>query len=298
VIGQATTIDDVYAYEKSSVNVTSSGIFTIFATFYSEAEIYVAGTVYVVPYPTPTPSPTPSSNSTNAPTVAPTAAPTVAPTAAPTVEPTVAPTPNATSNSSSSGSFDEEYPSGFFVHLGGNVKLAGGVIAADVYQMGGSDGEGLSASLSGEGQIGDRAADVVTKFVTVSGTINIGNSPGTMTVNGDWTSSANTVFNLEIASPTVYDRLIVDGNVILGGTLNVILIDGYHPFHLARYTFITAGYIAPYDYFNTVSGSTDEDRKKWTSQATYTEGIATYAGASSIAVSLVAVVVCVLASLL
>jgi len=63
--------------------------------------------------------------------------------------------------------------------------------------------------------------------VTNDGFIAPGNSPGTLTINGNFTQTTNGTFLLEIASPEVYDRLIVNGAASLAGTLAVEPYDGY-----------------------------------------------------------------------
>jgi hypothetical protein len=55
-----------------------------------------------------------------------------------------------------------------------------------------------------------------------AGEIDPGNSPGTMTIYGDYTQQAGGVLNLEVG-PSGWDVLDVHGNLILnGGILNVL----------------------------------------------------------------------------
>ena len=65
-----------------------------------------------------------------------------------------------------------------------------------------------------------------------AGTVSPGNSPGLMTVEGDFAqSSAGTVL-IELAGTTAgieHDVLQVDGEASLGGTLEVSLLDGFSP---------------------------------------------------------------------
>jgi hypothetical protein len=59
-----------------------------------------------------------------------------------------------------------------------------------------------------------------------------GHSPGKITINGNYTQGANGTLNIEIAGTapgTEYDQLRVNGTATLGGTLNVSLINGFHP---------------------------------------------------------------------
>lgn len=60
-----------------------------------------------------------------------------------------------------------------------------------------------------------------------NGTIAPGNSPGTLVVNGNYVQGSGGVFNLEIASATVFDKLIVNGTASLAGTLKIIPYAGF-----------------------------------------------------------------------
>ena len=65
-----------------------------------------------------------------------------------------------------------------------------------------------------------------------AGTLTPGNSPGTVTVNGDYTQAAGGSFNVEIGglnAGSEFDQLIVTGTAALAGTLNVTLIDPFVP---------------------------------------------------------------------
>ncbi|GAB4167800.1 MAG: hypothetical protein Fur0039_05810 [Rhodocyclaceae bacterium] len=54
-------------------------------------------------------------------------------------------------------------------------------------------------------------------------TVRPGNSPGTLTVDGDLTAY-NTTFDIELAGPALFDRLVVTGNAqFSGGRVNVVL---------------------------------------------------------------------------
>lgn len=69
----------------------------------------------------------------------------------------------------------------------------------------------------------------ITGSIANGSTLAPGNSPGTYTVNGDYTASAAAVHNFEVAGTTAgaYDVLNVSGTATLNGTLNVTFINGY-----------------------------------------------------------------------
>jgi fibronectin-binding autotransporter adhesin len=77
------------------------------------------------------------------------------------------------------------------------------------------------ATLMGAGNI----SGSVTNF----GSISPGNSPGTLTINGNYTQAQSGVFKAQIASATNYDRLAVTGRANLDGTLRLTLLSGYRP---------------------------------------------------------------------
>lgn len=79
-------------------------------------------------------------------------------------------------------------------------------------------------SLVGSGTL---AADLVN-----AGTVKPGESPGSITVQGDYTQESSGVLEIQLGGTTAgtqYDQLTVTGTATLAGTLNVSLIDGFIP---------------------------------------------------------------------
>jgi hypothetical protein len=103
---------------------------------------------------------------------------------------------------------------------GGTLNLVGGTIGV---------GGGLSIQnggiLSGNGTVGTNLSN--------DGQVNPGGigAAGLITVNGNYTQTANGVLNMDIGglAANQYDRLAVNGVVTLAGTLNVSLINAYMP---------------------------------------------------------------------
>ena len=73
-----------------------------------------------------------------------------------------------------------------------------------------------------------------------NGTLSPGNSPGTLTINGNFTQGSTGTLNIEIASASSFDQLIVNGSVLLGGTLNIIPYNGYILQFGQKFGFITS----------------------------------------------------------
>eukprot|EP00913_Durusdinium_trenchii_P028451 g26679.t1 len=99
--------------------------------------------------------------------------------------------------------------------------------------------------LQGDGLIkGTLQGNGVNNF---AGQILPGNSPGTLTIDGNYTQGADGTLVLEIggnAPGAEYDQLVVTGNVQLAGTLEVVFVDGYVPAANETFDFIVAGSIA------------------------------------------------------
>ena len=82
----------------------------------------------------------------------------------------------------------------------------------------------IGDSLIGSGTL---AANLVN-----AGTVSPGESPGGITVQGDYTQSADGILDIELSGTTAgtqYDQLTVTGTASMAGTLNVSLIDGFIP---------------------------------------------------------------------
>ncbi|MEP6668904.1 MAG: autotransporter outer membrane beta-barrel domain-containing protein [Chthoniobacter sp.] len=80
-----------------------------------------------------------------------------------------------------------------------------------------------------------------TGNLTNQATLSPGNSPGTITVRRNYQQTATGTLALEIASPTSYDHLLVNGSAQLHGNLDVALLNGYRPKKGQKFTFLSAG---------------------------------------------------------
>jgi len=72
----------------------------------------------------------------------------------------------------------------------------------------------------------------VVGSLTNSGTVNPGNSPGTLNVVGSFMQTPSGTYTAEIASPSSYDKIAVTGapgTATLAGTLAPVLLGGYRP---------------------------------------------------------------------
>lgn len=77
--------------------------------------------------------------------------------------------------------------------------------------------------LKGTGTI---LGDVV---VAAGGTVNAGHSAGTLNIVGDLTLENDGILTIEVSSATLFDQINVSGLLTLGGTLNLVFIDGFTP---------------------------------------------------------------------
>lgn len=67
-----------------------------------------------------------------------------------------------------------------------------------------------------------------------------GDAPGTFRINGNFTQGSSGILNIQIASHTNFDRLIVSGRATLDGTLRLFLLNGFKPTS-GQFSIITAG---------------------------------------------------------
>jgi hypothetical protein len=116
----------------------------------------------------------------------------------------------------------------------GNLRLSGGNVK--VNGLLGLKGlvEILGGSVSGIGTI--------DSHVSNSAQIAPGFSPGTITINGNYTQTSSGRLDVEVGGTnpgTGYDQLIVKGTASLGGTINLIRWNNYLPPLNSSYKFIT-----------------------------------------------------------
>jgi len=84
------------------------------------------------------------------------------------------------------------------------------------------------ANINGGSLVG---TGVVTGDVILNGDaqVNPGNSPGTLTIDGNYSQSGFATYLVEIASDSTYDVLDITGTASLGGLLDANLLGGYNP---------------------------------------------------------------------
>ena len=114
-----------------------------------------------------------------------------------------------------------------------DIILKGGQYIVDAYTV--ASGE----SFTGTGTV---QANLVN-----AGTVSPGSSPGTITVNGDYTQEASGTLSIELGGTipgSEHDQLVVSGAVTLGGTLNVTLINEFSPKLGDSFTIMTYGSIS------------------------------------------------------
>jgi outer membrane autotransporter protein len=76
--------------------------------------------------------------------------------------------------------------------------------------------------------------------LTNSGVLSPGNSPGTFTVNGNYTQNAAGTLRIQVASVSEYSLLAVSGHASLAGTLQLIGLGGFMLHPGDQLTFLTA----------------------------------------------------------
>lgn len=79
-----------------------------------------------------------------------------------------------------------------------------------------------------QGGVLNGSGSIFGNVVNNGGTVAVGNSPGSMNINGDYGQTAESIFNVELGGligGSQYDMLNVTGTASLDGTLNVSLFD-------------------------------------------------------------------------
>lgn len=112
----------------------------------------------------------------------------------------------------------------------GSMEVSGGVLIAE-----GSLATFSSVTVGEGGTIGGTGQLPST---TVLGTISPGNSPGTLTINGNLTMGSKSTYQAEIQG-TVSDRINVTGTASLAGTLKLTWLSGNYAFGTS-YTLLSA----------------------------------------------------------
>lgn len=93
----------------------------------------------------------------------------------------------------------------------------------------------------------------ITGNLVNNGTVSPGFSPGTITVNGNFTQSSTGTLVVELASASSFDKLIISGTASLAGTVQIDTLGGFNPIGNS-FTFLTAaGGVT--GIFGTVNGS-------------------------------------------
>ena len=129
---------------------------------------------------------------------------------------------------------------GSALSLSGNTQLNHSVVDT----VGGGSVTLLSGDITGEGTFSSAVNNQ-------SATVAPGNSPGVLTIDGDYTQGSGGTLAIEIAGSTPgeqHDRLVVSGQAHLAGTLDVTLTESFTPFDGHTFDILD---------FNSVSGDFD-----------------------------------------
>jgi hypothetical protein len=128
----------------------------------------------------------------------------------------------------------------------GYVQTEGSTLVDGLLSAGGEGVDIRGGTLSGSGTI--------TGDVIMSGTLNPGDSAGTLTINGNYIQTASGILNEEIGGTGLsqYDQTVVAGMANLAGTLYIILINGFTPNVGDRFVIMT--YDCFLGGFSTVNG--------------------------------------------
>ena len=123
---------------------------------------------------------------------------------------------------------------GSVLSVSSGVKQSGGQIVVDgTMQVTGGTLSLLGGVVSGVGTINGSISNG-------SATVSPGNSPGKLTINGNYSQGANGKLHIELGS-SASDQLVVTGTTSLGGTLEVALFASYFPEVGKTFTILSSG---------------------------------------------------------
>jgi len=121
-----------------------------------------------------------------------------------------------------------------------HLTLAGGTLGA-----GGTLNLGTTSILAGGVLTG--TGKIVGNVDNLAGTVAPGASPGTLTIDGNYTQGPGATLAIEIGgivAGSQHDALAVSGNATLGGALDVALVNGFVPASGSSFTIIQAGTVS------------------------------------------------------
>ena len=134
------------------------------------------------------------------------------------------------------GSLTKQGSGNWFIDVAMNASVSTNVLAG-VLTVEGSLNSPLITVQTG-GML--KGTGVIFGNVLNVGTLAPGNSPGTLTINGNFIQGPTGIYNVQIASAQNYSRLVVSGSANLNGTLRLTLASGYQPLPGQSFTVLTA----------------------------------------------------------
>jgi hypothetical protein len=129
----------------------------------------------------------------------------------------------------------------FAIDHGRNFTPVGALANSGTLRVGAGSTLTVKGALTNTGQIEGKGTIVAN--VTSDGTVSPGESPGTLTIAGNFTQTDSGILDIQIAGPNPgadYDVLRVTGTATLGGTLRISLLNGYVPPEGADFSFLQA----------------------------------------------------------
>lgn len=164
-----------------------------------------------------------------------------------------------------------------------NLTVVGPTAAVNVRTLEVGGGIGIATlALQNGGNINAEHSDIRANGVLIgngaisgnftnSGRIAPGGSPGMLQIGGSFTQYVTGKLQMELASLSSFDRLLVDGNLVVAGTLEVSLLGGYMP--TAGTQFDILDFTGCTGMFNTLVLPSLDTSLMWHTAQLYTNGI-------------------------
>jgi len=100
------------------------------------------------------------------------------------------------------------------------------VATGSSYELEGEEVSAPNGMSLGEGDMLSGTGTVKGDLNNVAGTVSPGNTPGTITINGDFSQMSQGTAMMELGNGA-WDRIAVDGEVSFGGVLEINLLEGF-----------------------------------------------------------------------
>jgi hypothetical protein len=125
-----------------------------------------------------------------------------------------------------------------------SVTVSGGNVTLDLNTFTLTSELPLTIASGATLKVNASGVPTIVGAVSNAGTLSFGTSVATLHATGNYSQSASGKLQIDLASASSFDKLLVDGSASLGGTLEVFLLGGHSPVLGAQYDILDAASIS------------------------------------------------------